>query len=324
MFSRDVLHIDAGQAAGRAESSIRAEVLGELRRRGAVVGLSGGIDSSVVAALCVRALGRRTGARPVHAGARLVGRRAAPGKPARRTTRHRSRGRGPRPRRSTALGCYQRQIEAIRKVVPEYGDGWKLQDRSAVDPRERAPQRLPADRRRARTASERSSAHASGRLPPARRSHQLQAARPQDDGVLPRRPAELRRGRHAQPARVRPGLLRQAGRRRGRLQADRAPLQDAGLPAGRAPRRARGDPQRGRPPPTPTRCRRRQEEFYFALPYAQMDLCLWAYDHARACGRGGAGGRPHAPSRSSASTGTSRPSGAPRATCTRRRCWSSR
>ena len=82
-------------------------------------------------------------------------------------------------------------------------------------------------------------------VPAARGRHQLQAADPQDDGVLPRRPAELRGGRHAQPARVRPGLLREAGRRRGRLQAHRPPLQDAGLRARRVPRRARGDP----PPP---------------------------------------------------------------------------
>ena len=39
----------------------------------------------------------------------------------------------------------------------------------------------------------------------------------------------LRGGRHAEPARVRPGVLREAGRRRGRLQAHRAPLQDPGL-----------------------------------------------------------------------------------------------
>ena len=38
-------------------SAIRTLVLKNLRRKGAVLGLSGGIDSSVVAALSVRALG---------------------------------------------------------------------------------------------------------------------------------------------------------------------------------------------------------------------------------------------------------------------------
>ena len=56
--------VDVGFAAGEAEAEIarisaalRDAVLGRLRRRGAVVALSGGIDSSVVAALCVRAFG---------------------------------------------------------------------------------------------------------------------------------------------------------------------------------------------------------------------------------------------------------------------------
>src|SRR4051812_23629559 len=49
-----------GAASGecaRIEEPIRARVFPPLHRRGAVVGLSGGVDSSVVAALCARALG---------------------------------------------------------------------------------------------------------------------------------------------------------------------------------------------------------------------------------------------------------------------------
>jgi long-chain acyl-CoA synthetase len=38
---------------------------------------------------------------------------------------------------------------------------------------------------------------------------QLQTADARDDGVLPRRPPELRRRRHAEPPRIRPGILRQ-------------------------------------------------------------------------------------------------------------------
>ena len=57
MFSREVLHIDAAAAAREIEKAIREQVLGTLRRRGAVIGMSGGIDSSVVATLCSRALG---------------------------------------------------------------------------------------------------------------------------------------------------------------------------------------------------------------------------------------------------------------------------
>ena len=57
-FSRRVLRIDPHRVAEQIERAIRDEVLGDLNRRGAVVAMSGGIDSSVVAALCVRALGR--------------------------------------------------------------------------------------------------------------------------------------------------------------------------------------------------------------------------------------------------------------------------
>ena len=55
-FSRDVLAIDPQSTAETIETAIRKQVT-EFRRRGVVVGLSGGIDSSVVACLCVRVLG---------------------------------------------------------------------------------------------------------------------------------------------------------------------------------------------------------------------------------------------------------------------------
>ncbi len=56
-FGPDVLRIDAERATARICEAIREQVSGRLRRRGAVVGISGGIDSSVVAALSARALG---------------------------------------------------------------------------------------------------------------------------------------------------------------------------------------------------------------------------------------------------------------------------
>ena len=56
-FSAAVLKIHAPAVSARIEAQIRGVVLHRLRRRGVVVGLSGGVDSSVVAALAVRALG---------------------------------------------------------------------------------------------------------------------------------------------------------------------------------------------------------------------------------------------------------------------------
>src|SRR5512143_2063208 len=57
MFDASVLAIDPVAASARIEEALRGQVLGILRRRGAVVGLSGGVDSSVVAGLLARALG---------------------------------------------------------------------------------------------------------------------------------------------------------------------------------------------------------------------------------------------------------------------------
>jgi len=46
---------------------------------------------------------------------------------------------------------------------------------------------------------------------------------------------------------------------------------------------------RRRPPTTDTfSLAQSQEEFYFSLPYAEMDLCLWAYNHSTPAGEVGA------------------------------------
>ncbi|MHC5056884.1 MAG: NAD(+) synthase [Planctomycetota bacterium] len=56
-FSKHVLDLDAEAEAERISAFIRRHVLEFYRRKGAVVGLSGGVDSALVAALCVRAFG---------------------------------------------------------------------------------------------------------------------------------------------------------------------------------------------------------------------------------------------------------------------------
>ncbi len=56
-FSRDVLELDAAAETGRLVAGLRRAVLEQLKRRGGVVGISGGVDSAVVLALAVRALG---------------------------------------------------------------------------------------------------------------------------------------------------------------------------------------------------------------------------------------------------------------------------
>ncbi len=123
-FSSKVLEIDAETVTQEIGEAIRKIVFHRLRRRGAVVGLSGGVDSSVTVALCARALGKD----------RVVGLFMPEDESSEDSLRL---GRqltealgitsvvediGPTLK---ALGCYRRRDEAIRRVIPEYGDGWK-------------------------------------------------------------------------------------------------------------------------------------------------------------------------------------------------------
>src|SRR5688500_14434798 len=57
-FSADVLKLDFEKEAQRVDSFLRDNVVRRFKRKGVVVGLSGGIDSSVSVALSVRALGK--------------------------------------------------------------------------------------------------------------------------------------------------------------------------------------------------------------------------------------------------------------------------
>jgi len=124
LFSPTVLDIDAAEVVDQLSQQIRDVVGRRLRRRGVVLGLSGGIDSSVTAALCARALGKD----------RVFGVLMPEGESNDDSARLATllaetlgisyivENIG-----STldALGCYQRRDDAIRTVIPEYGEGWK-------------------------------------------------------------------------------------------------------------------------------------------------------------------------------------------------------
>jgi NAD+ synthase len=101
-----------------------AEAVRALGRRGAVVAVSGGVDSGVVAALCVRALGpdrvlclrlpeRDIGHDASDLGFELARAIGAP------TVEE------PITVALDALGCYRRRDEAIRMVFPDYEPQWR-------------------------------------------------------------------------------------------------------------------------------------------------------------------------------------------------------
>ncbi len=124
MFSKDVLAIDREAVAKKIAETVREQVMGTLRRRGVVVGLSGGIDSSVVAALCVRAVGKEKvlgifmPERDSSGDSLRLGRLLAESLGIEAVVEDI----GPT---VEAAGCYRRQEEAIRSVFPEYGPGYK-------------------------------------------------------------------------------------------------------------------------------------------------------------------------------------------------------
>jgi NAD+ synthase len=120
----ELLRIDAAAETDRIAAGIRDIVLGQFRKKGAVVAVSGGIDSSVVAALCAHALGKErvialflpeadSSPDSLRLASMLVD-----------VLGIRSFEEDIQPILAAA-GCYQRRDEAIRSIVPEYGAGYK-------------------------------------------------------------------------------------------------------------------------------------------------------------------------------------------------------
>jgi NAD+ synthase len=123
-FSANCLKIDPPAETARIVEAIRRQVFDRLRRRGAVLGLSGGVDSSVCAALCVRALGaeRVLGLfmpeRDSSGDSLALGRLVADSLGIQSVLEDVSE-------TLAAAGCYRRRDEAIASVLPEYRPGWK-------------------------------------------------------------------------------------------------------------------------------------------------------------------------------------------------------
>jgi NAD+ synthase len=276
MFSRDVLAIDAERITAQAESAIREQVLGTLKRRGAVVGMSGGIDSSLVATLCTRALGKdrvfgilmperdssddalRLGKLLAeHLGIRYAVEDIAPA--------------------LTGLGCYARQLEAIRMAVPEYGDAWKCK---LVLPSILESDRLNVTKL---TVQDPSGAQRTVRMPPAGYLQMVAATN------FKQRVRKMMEYYHADRLNYAvagtPNLLEYDQGffvKQGDGAADFKPIAHLYKTQVYALARELGVPAEicARAPTTDTfSLPQSQEEFYFALPYQDMDLCLYAYNH---------------------------------------------
>ncbi|OQY19023.1 MAG: NAD(+) synthase [Anaerolineaceae bacterium 4572_32.1] len=123
-FHKNVLKIDPAAVTKELVANLRRDLRQTLRRGGAVVGISGGVDSSVVLALCVRAFGPK----------RVVG-VMMPEKDSSGDSIVLARKLADQFEIETVVedmtgalvgyGCYARRDEAIRRVFPEYDPSYK-------------------------------------------------------------------------------------------------------------------------------------------------------------------------------------------------------
>jgi NAD+ synthase len=118
------LRLDAEEATSQIAGVFRAHVFDTLKRRGVVVAMSGGIDSSVCAGLAVRAFGPKR-----VFGLFLPERDSDPISLALATEWAEKLGIEHITEDITSaldgLGAYRRRDDAIRRVVPAFGAGWK-------------------------------------------------------------------------------------------------------------------------------------------------------------------------------------------------------
>jgi NAD+ synthase len=272
----NALVLDAEKTVDHITETIRTQIKDTLKRRGVVLGLSGGIDSSVVAALCVRALGAERvfgifmPERDSSDDALTLGKMLADSlgittviEDIEPTLR--------------GLKCYERQDETIKATFPEYESGmkFKLTLPSLLDGNRMNIFRLTLE------------------LP----SGELKSARMRPESYLQLVAATNFKQRirktieyyHAD--RLNFAVAGTPNRleydqgffvKQGDGAADLKPI--AHLYKTQVYQLAEflGVPEeiRRRPPTTDTySLPQTQEEFYFALPYDKMDICLYARNH---------------------------------------------
>ncbi len=123
-FSKDSILLDPAAETERIVQKLKQDVVQKLKKRGAVIGISGGIDSSIVLALCARAFGPKK-----VLGVMMPEQDSNPESRELATKLAEKFGVDYVVEDMTAavegFGCYRRRDEAIKNVFPEFDSSYK-------------------------------------------------------------------------------------------------------------------------------------------------------------------------------------------------------
>jgi NAD+ synthase len=273
---KHLLDLDASKEIARITQWIRETILKTLGRKGAIVAISGGIDSSVVAGLCVRALGPEKVLALLlpetesHDDNMRLGKLLAANVGVQAITESITP-------MLEAEGCYRRRDEAIKALIPEYQPDWK----SKIV----LPSVIDSDMYRLFSVVVQSP---SGEQKKARLTHQafLSIVAAMNFKQRSRKMLEYYHGDRLNYAVTgTPNLLEYDQGffvKLGDGGADLKPIAHLYKTQVYQLAAALELPEeiRSRPPSTDTySLPQTQEEFYFSLPYGEMDLCLYAKNH---------------------------------------------
>ena len=123
-FTKDSINIDPAKEVEKITSKLREDVTKKLKKRGAVIGISGGIDSSVVLALCAKTFGpeRVLGVMMPENDSNPDSLELAKKLSAKFNTKYVVEN---MTEAVAGFGCYKRRDEAIKNVFPEFNSNYK-------------------------------------------------------------------------------------------------------------------------------------------------------------------------------------------------------